>query len=358
MWLPAWFSDNRLASFRSPNYSGGLRSVYFVFGIGVLLAAVAIFKWSPFDLALPPKWRRQFTAICLLVTWGLGLVIVFHPFSSPQPDGRLTLDFLDVGQGDSALVTFPDGTTMLVDGGGEMDLRSSDTDFEPDRRRIGEAVVSEFLWEKGYSRIDYLVATHADADHIQGLADVAKNFDIGWVLVGIEAGDDPDFSELMRVAESGNIPVTTVRRGDELMIGGARVSILNPPRYPRERTSANNSSVVINIRYGDRAFLLTGDIERDAETELLAESSSDLRADVVKVPHHGSRTSSTDGFVDHIGATAAVISVGRRSRFGHPHGEVVLRWLNSGAKVLKTGETGTVTIGTDGSDIQMRTFVP
>jgi competence protein ComEC len=358
IWLPAWFSDNQLASFRLPNYSGGLRSVYFLFGIAVLIPAVGIFKWSPFDLSPQHKWTRRVTSTSLLVTSGLGLVIIFHPFSSPGPDGRLTIDFLDVGQGDSALVTFPDGATMLVDGGGQTDLRREGIDFEPDRRRIGETVVSEFLWEKGYSHIDYLVATHADADHIQGLADVARNFDIGLAFVGTAPTDDPDFSALMRVAESRKIPVTTLSRGDEFVIGGARVSILNPPPYPGARTSANNSSVVMNIRYGDRAFLLTGDIERDVETELLADPSSHLRADVVKVPHHGSRTSSTEGFVYCVGAATAVISVGKRSRFGHPHAEIVDRWRHSGAQVLKTGETGTVTIRTDGNNIQVQSFLP
>ncbi len=361
MWLPAWFSDNRLASFRLPSYTGDLKWIYFFFSATVVAAAIGIFKWDPFDPAIQTgNTRRRSLITCGLCTLSLALalVIVFHPYSASRPDGRLTVDFLDVGQGDSALVTFPNGETMLVDGGGRVDYRSDDRDFEPDIRRIGESVVSSFLWAKGYSRIDYIVMTHADADHLQGLNDVARNFDIGLALVGATPVDDPDFSEFMRVLESQGIPVATVHRSDELSIGGATVKILNPKDDASTTASANDSSVLIRITFGNRTFLLTGDIERDTENELLADPSCDLRADVIKVPHHGSRTSSTYGFVNRVQANTAVISVGRRSRFGHPHPEIVARWRESGASVLTTGEKGTVTIRTDGNDVQINRFLP
>ena len=126
----------------------------------------------------------------------LAAVVVSHPYSSPAADGKLHIDFLDVGQGDSALVTFPDGKTMLIDGGGRMEYRKSDEDeeegFVPDTPGIGEAVVSPVLWSKGYSKLDLILATHADADHIQGLTDVAKNFEIGEALFGRMPMRDPE----------------------------------------------------------------------------------------------------------------------------------------------------------------------
>jgi competence protein ComEC len=247
---------------------------------------------------------------------------------------------------------------MLIDGGGRLEYRGDENDFQPDTRRIGEAVVSEFLWEKGYSHIDYLVATHADADHIQGLADVARNFDIGSVFVGTTPFEDHDFSELMRVVESRKISVASVHRGDQFSINGTRVQILNPRTDIPTGTSANNSSVVIKISYGGFRILLTGDIEREVETQLLLDPSFDLEADVIKVPHHGSRTSSTEEFIKRVRARTAVISVGRRSPFGHPHTEVVARWRNSGADVMMTGEKGTITVSTDGSEVEMQRFVP
>jgi competence protein ComEC len=239
-----------------------------------------------------------------------------------------------------------------------MDFKEDESEFEPDARRIGEAVVSEFLWEKGYSHIDYLIATHADADHMQGLSDVARNFDIGSILVGTIADADPEFADLMKAADSRKIPVATVRSGDELEIGGAKIRILHPADNFAEPKFANNSSVVMKISFGSRNFLMTGDIEKEAETKLLSAGTFDLKADVIKVAHHGSRTSSTENFVNRVGAEIAVISVGRKSRFGHPHAEVVERWKNSGAIVLKTGDNGTVTVATDGNEIRLRTFVP
>jgi competence protein ComEC len=358
MCVPSWFSDNGLASFRLPTYAGGLRSIYFFFCLSVVICAIQIFRWSPFDLISWSRRHRLFVASSLVSTAVLGMIITLHPFSEPDPNGRLTVDFLDVGQGDSALVTFPNGATMLIDGGGRIDYGGGEGDFEPDTRRIGEAVVSEFLWEKGYSHIDYLVATHADADHIQGLADVAKNFSVGSVLVGATPFDDRDFAEFMRVVVARSIPVNSVHRGDQFDVGGTRIQIFSPRADIPPGISANNSSVVTKLSYGDVRILLTGDIEREVETELLLDPSCDLAADIVKVPHHGSRTSSTEAFVHRVRAGTAVISVGRRSPFGHPHAEVVARWRAGGAYVMTTGEKGTITVSTDGSGVELHRFVP
>lgn len=249
---------------------------------------------------------------------------------------------------------------MLVDGGGRMDYGSDDDDdaapFEPDRRSIGESVVSEVLWAKGLSRIDYVAATHADADHIQGLSDVVRNFRVGAVLFGRMPADDPDLAELYSEMLRRGVPSETAARGDVLRIGDARVEVLWPP--PAERgASANDDSLVLRIVVGSRTLLLTGDIERAAEAELLT-SGGTLRADVVKVPHHGSRTSSTAEFVEATKPRLAVISVGRRSPFGHPHPEVTDRWRASGVDLLTTGVSGMISVSTDGRDLQVEQFVP
>jgi competence protein ComEC len=359
MLVPTWFSEGGVASFRLPVYSGPWRVIYFVYGISVATAAASIFKWDPFALN-KARGRSRLAIASIALTCFLGLTLILHPFSQPAPDGRLRIDFLDVGQGDSALVTFPNGETMLIDGGGQVSYGGQEaSEFEPDVPRIGESVVSEFLWEKGYSQIDYLMMTHADADHAQGLIDVAENFDIGSVLLGPTPPDDPEFAGLLRVIDRRAIPMTIVGAGDELAIGETQLYVLNPTNDELSRSeSANNGSVVILSSFGQRSFLLTGDIERDAEKKLVENNLRNLAADVVKVPHHGSRTSSTDEFVKATGADLAVISVGRRSRFGHPHREVVERWQNSGAEIMTTGERGTITVSTNGTDLQIRTFVP
>ena len=357
--LPRLFSDNGWASFRLPAYSGAGRAVYFLYFIPVILFIFALNRWKPIALkTISPLMSRRFLIPAFSALILLSAIIIFHPLSAPRADGRLHLDFLDVGQGDSALVTFPDGRTLLVDGGGRINYKNTEdgeVPFVRDVRGIGEAVVSEFLWYRGYSRVDHILATHADADHIQGLTDVAKNFSIGSAVFGRTPLDDPDYAELAAALKRRGIASTKVFRGDVLQFGDVRVEVLYPePSDDPNAASDNDNSVVLRIVYGNRKFLLTGDIERRAESAII---SADLSADLIKVPHHGSRTSSTQCFIDAVGANYAVISVGRTSPFGHPHADVVERWKTSGAEVMTTGERGTISVSTDGKDLDMRRFV-
>lgn len=336
-------------------YSGGGSILYFVYFIPVVFIGYLAMTWDPF---VPSGRRRRSIVPVMALTILLASALALHPFSAPPADGRLRIDFLDVGQGDSTLITFPNGETMLVDGGGRPRRgpeQDGNDDFEPDRTTIGEAVVSRFLWHRGLYRIDYLVATHADADHVQGLVDVARNFEIGRAFYGRHAPDDSDFAQLKDVIHDRRIRFTPLGSRDSLDIGGVRIDILNPvPDAPRG--SANNDSLVLRISLGRRTVLLTADIEAPVESRLIA--GGEIReADVVRTAHHGSRTSSTAAFVAATRPKYAVISVGRRSTFGHPHREVIERWVESGAHVLTTGESGTITLVTDGSDINVQTRV-
>jgi competence protein ComEC len=358
--VPRLFSDNGWASFRLPAYSHAGLVFYFLYFLPLVFFAVALAKWKPFDLGASSRSVRQRTlALTAAVFTALLAIIIFHPLSAPAADGRLHVDFIDVGQGDSALVTFPNGTTLLVDGGGRSDYRrvsEGEDAFEPDTMSIGEAVVSRVLWDRGYSSIDHILATHADADHVEGLADVARNFKIGSAIFGRIPSNDPDLAELLGVLEQRGIATEIVSRGDRYKFGDATVEVLYPLIADEaDAISDNDHSIVLRIVYGTRSILLTGDIEQGAERTLL-DSGGTLTADVMKVPHHGSRTSSTQGFVDAVGAQYAVISVGRSSPFGHPHAEVVERLKRSGAQVLITGTSGMISVSTDGRDLQTATF--
>ncbi len=375
--LPNFFVENNWASFRVPVYSGAMRSLYILYFVPILILTIALYKWKPFDLISNFKFQipdkkseKSGSKYFLLVAASLLLicllVIVFHPFSAPTADGRLHVDFLDVGQGDSALVTFPNGETLLVDGGGKPNfnnlyVRHEDEEpeiFEPDANSIGESVVSRFLWEKGYSQIDYILATHADADHIQGLTEVAKNFQVRAAFFGRTPEKDEDFAELFKVLQKRKIEIIKLKRGDVLSFDKARVEVLYPETDDSpEAVSDNNHSLVLRIFFGAKKFLLTGDIEKETESFLL-QNPAFLQADVVKVAHHGSRTSSTQNFIDAAKADYAIISVGRTSPFGHPHKEVLERWKNANAKILTTGERGTISISTDGKDLIINRFVP
>jgi competence protein ComEC len=278
-------------------------------------------------------------------------------------DGRLHLDFLDVGQGDSALITMPDGTTLLLDGGGRTSFNRAAANedeedlFVRDTRSIGEAVVSEYLWWRGLDRVDYILATHADADHIDGLNDVSQNFRVRGAIVARAPENDPEFRRFVQTTRSAGVPLQVISAGDVLRFGEVTAEVLSPvPVANTNAPSRNNDSVVLRLRYGAKSFILTGDIEKETEVALLNEGVN-LRSDIVKVAHHGSRTSSTGRFVTATHPSLAIISVGRTSVFGHPHKEVVERWRAGGAEVLTTGQRGTITISTDGRDLRVETFI-
>jgi len=364
--LPRLFSDNGWASFRSPAYHGAAAFVYLAYFVPLLVLAWVIARWDPFKVisARDASTRhRRIELACAAAVCVLIVIIAAHPLSAPSADGRLHVDFLDVGQGDSALLTFPNGETLLVDGGGRQEYNrdvngdSEGGNFRPDTRTIGESVVSEVLWFKGYSRVDHILATHADADHIQGLNDVAKNFTIGNVMFGRTPLSNGNFAQLNALLDGRHIPVMTITRGDTFQLGGATVEVLNPSPAAPDAPSDNDHSVVLRITYGTRTFLMTGDIEHSAEADMIV-NNEPLAADIVKVPHHGSRTSSTAEFVSAAHPQFAVISVGGRSPFGHPHPDVVERWRDAGVRVLTTGENGMISASTDGSDLQMSRYLP
>jgi competence protein ComEC len=285
--------------------------------------------------------------------------------------GKLTIHFLDVGQGDSALVVFPRGKTMLVDGGGELSFAAPNTgdaqgsmndtpEDEPifsDRAfSIGEAVVSRFIWSLGRTRVDYVLATHAHADHIGGLSDVVRNLDVRQAVVGYAVPDEPEFKRFAGAAAERRTPLYTVAAGERFAIDGVTIEVLwPPPADGREATSGNDDSVVLRLVYGSISILLAGDIEQSTEASLV-QSGANLRADLLKVPHHGSRTSSTVSFIDAVNPRYAVISVGERSRFGHPHASVVNRYLMREVKLFQTGRDGMVTLETDGATLDLKAY--
>jgi competence protein ComEC len=366
-----------------PHYAGNMKTIYVLYFLPLIAVTIFLHKWKPFRLTENGKRKMEneegslsFPFFKFSVENSLPLnislfifilfltLVVFHPFSAPTPDGRLHIDFLDVGQGDSALITMPTGETLLVDGGGKVNFNSlyvlrADEEpelFEPDVQRIGETVVSAFLWEKGYDKVDYILASHADADHIQGLSDVARNFKIRAAIFGRAPFQDSVFIELYNVLRKKNIPIAVVSQGGILDFGDVKIEILYPYQdESAEAISDNNHSIVLRVNFGSRKFLFTGDIERETEGELIKNAEL-LKADVVKVAHHGSKTSSTQEFVESAQAKVAVIPVGRESPYGHPKPEVVERWKAAGAKIITTGENGTVSLSTDGQDLQLKTF--
>lgn len=362
------FTRAGLASMRLPHYPGWKSAVYAIYVALLIFLVRALAAWNPLQPGQsatnkfkPFSGRKvRLAAVMLVLTFA---TVIFHPFSALRADGKLHVDFLEVGQGDAALITTPEGTTLLIDGGGRPNSFSegadepADTSFQRDTRPIGEAVVSEFLWSQGFDHVDYILPTHADADHIDGLNDIARNFKVRGAIVARTPAGDPEYLRFAQTIKDAGIPLELVGAGDRLSLNHVEADVLWPlPTTAPDAPYANDDGLVLRLRYGDRNLLFTADIERKTETALLNQGM-DLRSDVVKVAHHGSKTSSTQPFVAATRAKLAVISVGRTSMFGHPNKDVVERWRGSGAEVITTGAKGTVSIVSDGHRLTVSTFV-
>jgi competence protein ComEC len=257
------------------------------------------------------------------------------------PDGRLHVAFLDVGQGDAILITAPDGQQVLVDGG-------------PSPAALTSALGDEMpFWDRS---LDLVIMTHADADHLTGLAEVLQRYQVGaWLDNGL-TGEDPLYAQCQRLQEEAGVTVHPVlSAGDEMDLGqGITLEVLHPPQGGLPQGDANANSVVLRLIWGQATFLLTGDIEADAEASLLR-SGQPLAAQVLKVAHHGSGDSSGAEFLASVAPRYAVISVGADNPFGHPAPAVLARLAASGeTTVLRTDDEGTIEFVTDGSRLWLR----
>ena len=292
--------------------------------------------------------RRLWRVMSLSVVAVLFVLILRHPFAPRTQPGTLEMTAIDVGQGDSLLVAFPKGKLMLVDGGGILAFgRKSKPKID-----IGEDVVSPYLWSRSIRHLDVIVATHAHEDHTGGLASIIDNFHPDELWTGAHT-DEPVWRELSRHARERGVKVVPMTAGGKFDFGGAHVETLAPPAdYLPNDTPKNDDSLVLRLTYGRRSFLMTGDMEKPVEARLLADGS-DIQADVLKVGHHGSHTSSSEPFLDAVHPAFAVISDGFENSFGHPHKDVLDRLADHHAEILRTDQLGLITVRTDGQRLSV-----
>ena len=261
----------------------------------------------------------------------------------------LVLTFIDVGHGDSILVEFPGGKRMLVDGGGQ----------EDDPFDIGQHVIAPFLWSKKIRGIDYLVLTHPDPDHLNGLNFVASHFRVGqfWDN-GIKTESEP-YGRLHETLAAKKVErISFNQTSPPREIEGVQVFFCNPGNEgkfsdgERKVSFHNNHSLVMRLQFHQVAILLAGDIEKEAEYKIIRSRQS-LQADVLKVAHHGSSSSSTLSFLERVNPTHAMISVGARAMGRLPHPEVLRRFQDLGCRVYRTDRHGAMTVVTDGENIKV-----
>lgn len=345
--------------------------------VGGIAKASAAVSWA--RIRLPPPTLEQFAVLCLSVvafatqlpapnsqaldnsryrrrTKGLfigatlGCLAILEIFAryAGAPKGRLRVTAIDVGQGDSILVDLPDGRAMLIDGGGSIT-------GGPDP---GARVILPLLRARRRSRLDIAVLTHPHPDHFGGLLTVLREVPVGEFWEAGD-GDEPRAGELAQLREYLMQRGTRIRRLPELCstfapAANQPIQVLGPCPDANRSHNTNDQSLVLRLSWGQRSVLLPGDAESVSEAELAARYGTTMHADLLKLGHHGSRSSTSQVWLDAVQPSVAVVSVGLRNRFGHPHPLTLARMKSAGIPLYRTDELGSVEWSSDGNRIAMR----
>ncbi|MFC4986244.1 ComEC/Rec2 family competence protein [Saliphagus infecundisoli] len=263
---------------------------------------------------------------------------------SDEVDGELEIHHIDVGQADATLIIEPSGETMLIDSG--------------DWRQGGEDVIA-YLEEQNVERIDHLVSTHADADHIGGHDAIIEHYEteregIGAVYDSGVTATSQTYERYLDAIEAHDVELLTVDEGDSFAFGDATVDVLNPPAGDSGSDKQYNS-ISLTIEFGEFSYLTTGDAEADAEERMTDEYGAALESDVYQAGHHGSSTSSTQPFMDQVNPDVAIISSAYDSQYGHPSESVLEEYAAREIETYWTGVHGTIVLTSDGADYTLET---
>ena len=276
------------------------------------------------------NWYQRILYLALTASVLLGCTLSAPmPALASNPDIMEVL-FIDVGQGDSTLITYGDHA-MLIDAGDD----SKGT------------AIQNYLQQQKITKLDYLILTHPDADHIGGAPVIITKFDISKVFVSNYEKDNKTYQKLIQALDNKRLKALTPKVNSKYTLGTATMTILAPGK---EYDNPNDSSIALLLKNGNSSFLFTGDAGEDAEADILATDIS-LSADVYKVGHHGSKYSTSKELIKAVNPTYAVISCGEGNSYGHPHAETLNTLRANGVKVYRTDEAGTVVATTDGKTL-------
>lgn len=294
--------------------------IRFRVGITLILLVVSLFIYLPKDIYIGKGF------IAMLGGVGLGSC----------PKEKLCVSYLDVGQGDATFIVSPTGTEVLIDGGRDTLVLT----------RLGE-VMSFFD-----RTIDYVIPTHPDMDHVAGLIDVLERYEVTTIIRTENESDTNVWKAVeQRIDTEPGVEVITARQGQLYDLGGGAVLEILFPDMDVSGYESNTSSIVARLTYGENEFLFMGDSPKNIEEYLVLTDADDLHADVLKVGHHGSRTSTSELFLETVSPDIAIISTGKDNSYGHPHVEVTDALFNHHVVVKNTADEGTISLISDGVDI-------
>lgn len=285
---------------------------------------------------MPREAKKLLKLLCLLALISVGVWYYFG-LAKAAPPSLAEIAYLDVGQGDSELITLPPDYQILIDGG------------------PGDQVIDQLNVEMplGDRTIELMVNSHPDADHLAGLLSVLREYEVKQILMPDVAKDTLMYKEWMQLIESKHIPYQRLREPATIPLRDeVRIDILHPSTQTMlPNMAANDWSVIMRLQVGQTSFLFTGDIEGGVEEAVVEHETPALASDVLKVAHHGSHTSSTEAFLQAVQPTLAIMEVGRDNRYGHPHADVLQRYAQLHIPVLRTDQEGTIVLSSDGTTI-------
>lgn len=284
------------------------------------------------------KKRKLVLKILISALMATGVLIYI---SWPRESGILKVSFLNVGQGDSILIQTPNQQDILIDGGPDLSVLD----------QMGQELP---FYDHD---IEIMVLTHAHADHVIGLIEVMKRYDVDQIFYSGKVADySSGFVEFLKTSDEKSIPRQAVILGDKFTLGNnLELEVL----YPKEDLSGqtfenlNNTSVALRLVYGETEFMLTGDAEIEEEQKIMT-TGKNLESDVLKAGHHGSKTASSDEFLNKVQPQIAVIQVGEGNSFGHPHFKTLLTFERRGVKIFRNDQCGTITIKSDGKSTNIK----
>lgn len=278
--------------------------------------------------------KKKYTVILTIIFIVLaGAFELFQGTVAITPGEDLKVHFLDVGQGDSIFIELPTNETILIDAS----------------IKDASNKIINYLREENVSKIDYVFATHPHSDHIGGMSAVIKAFDIGQIYMPKAVTTTKTYENLLLTIKDKNLKIKTAKAGNTIIdTDDLKLVVLAPNQDSYE--SLNNYSIVLKLTYKEKSFLFMGDAETLSEKEI----TGDVEADVLKVGHHGSRTSTSQAFLNKVNPSYAVISVGLNNDYKHPHQEVIDRLEKKNIKIYRTDQNGDIMFTTDGYNIDVK----